>query len=65
MAVLNLRKKYKDEVIGKLFEKYKYGNKMSVPMLKKIVLNRGVGEAVNNSKSIQITMDQMWAITGQ
>jgi large subunit ribosomal protein L5 len=65
MAVLNLRKKYKDEVIGKLLEKYKYGNKMSVPMLKKIVLNRGVGEAVNNSKSIQITMDQMWAITGQ
>jgi large subunit ribosomal protein L5 len=65
MSAFNLKKKYKDEVVKKLIEKYKYENKMSVPMIKKIVLNRGVGEAVNNSKAIDVTVDQMGAITGQ
>ena len=65
MALINLRKKYKDEVIAKLMDKFGYKNKFTVPALVKIVINRGVGEAVTNSKVIELTRSQFIAISGQ
>jgi large subunit ribosomal protein L5 len=48
-----------------LIDKFKYGNPMEVPKLKKIVINMGVGEAVKDSKKIDSAVKELAAITGQ
>ncbi len=65
MAALNLKTKYQDDIVKALMEKYKYSSIMEVPKLEKIVINRGLGEAVGNSKLVEYTADQFKAITGQ
>lgn len=65
MAILKLKEKYQKEIIKKLIEKHGYQNVSSVPKLEKIVINRGVGEAVTNSKAVDTTYEQIYAITGQ
>ncbi len=57
--------KYKDEVIPKLREKFAYGNIMEVPKLEKIVLNVGVGEAVQDPKLLEEAVKDLETITGQ
>ena len=42
------KKLYRDEIVGKLNEEFKYTNPMQVPKLDKVVLNMGVGEAVGD-----------------
>ncbi len=61
----NLKKKYQDEVRGSLQETFQYKNVMEIPKLTKVVINRGIGEAVTNGKSVEVTFDQMYALTGQ
>lgn len=61
----NLKKKYQNEVKGALQEAFEYSNVMQIPKLSKVVINRGIGEAVTNGKSVELTFDQMYAITGQ
>ncbi|MBT5856407.1 50S ribosomal protein L5 [bacterium] len=61
----SLKKQYKDEVRKTLKDKYKYANEMQVPKIEKIILHRGLGEAITNSKVIDITLDQFVNITGQ
>jgi large subunit ribosomal protein L5 len=61
----NLKKKYQSEVRQSLQESFQYGNVMQVPRLIKVVINRGLGEAVTNGKSVELTFDQMYAMTGQ
>ena len=46
---------YEKEVIPKLIEKFKYANIMQVPKLGKIVLNMGLGEAINNINDSDLT----------
>ncbi|NKB65520.1 MAG: 50S ribosomal protein L5 [Candidatus Latescibacteria bacterium] len=61
-----LKEKYKsDEVQGKLKEKFGYANTMAVPVLEKIVLNIGVGEAVQDPKMLDGAVADLTAITGQ
>lgn len=60
-----LVKKYKDEVVPALMAEYKYGNINEVPKLVKIVLNMGLGDVKGNSKSFNIALDEMQAISGQ
>lgn len=45
-----LQERYNNEVIKSLMEKFNYSSTMQAPKLEKIVLNVGVGDAVNNSK---------------
>lgn len=47
-----LKEKYTNEVIPALTEKFNYTSVMAVPKVDKIVLNMGVGDAVNNSKTL-------------
>ncbi len=47
-----LKEKYMNEIIGKLKEKFGYKNIMQVPRLEKIVINMGLGEAIQNAKAI-------------
>ena len=57
--------KYKEEVVPALLNEFKYANVMEVPKLVKIVLNMGLGEVKGNSKSFNIALDEMQAISGQ
>ncbi|RJP61464.1 MAG: 50S ribosomal protein L5 [Ignavibacteriales bacterium] len=56
---------YKDEIIPKLKEKFKYSNIMEVPKLDKIVVNMGVGAAVQDSKLLDEAVKELEMITGQ
>ena len=60
-----LKKHYNDIVKQKIAEKYQYSNTMQVPKLVKVVINRGLGEAVSNAKVVDQSVDQLLAITGQ
>jgi len=51
--VARLRKLYQDEIVPKLVKEFGYKNRLEVPKLDKIVLNMGVGEAVNDTKKGQ------------
>ena len=57
--------KYKAEVAPALMKEYGYTNVNEVPKLVKIVLNMGLGEVKGNSKSFNIAVDELTAISGQ
>jgi large subunit ribosomal protein L5 len=63
--VSRLRTKYKDEVVPRLMEDFAYSNPMQLPGLKKVTLNMGLGEAIQNSKLLTAGVEQMTQITGQ
>ncbi|RMD85973.1 MAG: 50S ribosomal protein L5 [Candidatus Dadabacteria bacterium] len=60
-----LEKKYKEEVVAKLREKFGYKSIMQVPRLKKIVLNMGLGEAITNGKALEYAEYSLSRIAGQ
>lgn len=60
-----LKKKYSEEVVPALKEKFAYKNEMQVPKLVKVCLNQGVGAAVNDKKMVDAAVDEMTKITGQ
>jgi len=60
-----LKKKYDQEVVPKLIKAFQYKNVMQVPKLKKIVLNMGLGEAIQNIKVLETAAAELKAIAGQ
>jgi large subunit ribosomal protein L5 len=60
-----LRARYRDEIRGKMQERFSYTNPMQVPKIEKVVLNMGVGEAVNDRKVVDQAFQEMQAIAGQ
>jgi len=60
-----LRESYRNEVIPKLMKLYGYKNIMQVPRLSKVVLNIGLGEAVQNAKALEAAEGDLTAISGQ
>jgi large subunit ribosomal protein L5 len=60
-----LRERYRTEVAPALMRELGYSNLMAVPRLQKIVLNMGVGEAVQNPKVIDSAVDELTVIAGQ
>lgn len=60
-----LSKYYKDEVVKALIEEFGYKNKLQVPRLEKIVINMCVKEAAQDSKKLQIAVEELTAISGQ
>lgn len=60
-----LQERYNNEVIKSLMEKFNYSSTMQAPKLEKIVLNVGVGDAVNNSKLLEDAVAELTLITGQ
>ena len=63
--VARLRKIYEDEIVPKLLEEFGYKNKLEVPRIDKIVLNMGVGEAVNDTKKVTSAANDLALIAGQ
>ena len=60
-----LKEKYKSEVVPALKERYGYKNVMQVPRLEKMVLNIGLGEAIQNAKALESAESDLAAISGQ
>ena len=60
-----LRERYKKEAIPHLMKLYGYKNIMQVPRLDKVVLNIGVGEAIQNAKALEAAERDLVAISGQ
>lgn len=60
-----LLKKYREEIVPALQKKFNYKNVMQVPKLEKIVINMGVGEAIENSKLLDTAMEELMQIAGQ
>ena len=60
-----LYQNYKNEVVTVLQNKFNYKNVMEIPKIDKIVINMGVGEAVKDSKKIEIAQKELASITGQ
>ena len=60
-----LSERYDAEVRPALMQEFGYGNPMQVPRLSKIVINMGVGEAVQDSKKIDAAVGDLTAIAGQ
>lgn len=58
-------KRYKEEVVPALMEEFKYKNINEVPKLVKIVLNMGLGDVKDNSKSLNTAIDELTLIAGQ
>src|SRR4029077_18400972 len=60
-----LQKHYRDEVVPALMKQFGYKTSMQVPHIDKIVLNMGVGEAVNDKKILENAVGDMIDIAGQ
>jgi large subunit ribosomal protein L5 len=56
---------YRENVVPKLMERFKYKNVMMVPRLQKISVNIGVGEAAQEPKLLEIAIQELGQITGQ
>ncbi|MBM3464592.1 MAG: 50S ribosomal protein L5 [Armatimonadetes bacterium] len=60
-----LRVRYKQEIVGRLKERFNYPNVMMVPRLEKVVVNMGVSGAVANPKELDAAVADLRQITGQ
>ncbi len=60
-----LRERYRAEIVPQLMEQFGYKNVMQVPKLQKIVINVGLGEAVQNPRAIDAAVEDISIITGQ
>ena len=56
---------YKDTVVPKLMDQFKYENIHQVPKVVKVAVNRGLGEASQNAKALESSLNEISLITGQ
>ncbi|KZE37342.1 50S ribosomal protein L5 [Bhargavaea cecembensis] len=60
-----LKEKFKTDITPALMSKFEYSSVMQVPKVEKIVINMGVGDAVQNSKSLDTAVEDLEIISGQ
>ena len=60
-----LKNDYKERIVPTLMKEFNYTTVMQVPVLKKIVINQGLGQAVADKKIIETAINELTAITGQ
>jgi len=60
-----LKKRYLEEIAPALMKEFKYSSPMQIPKLTKIIVNIGVGEAVQDIKNLDAAVEDLTAITGQ
>ena len=63
--VSRMRRYYQDEVVPAMQRQFDYDNVMRVPRVQKIVLNMGLGEAINNARLLDAGVEQLRLIAGQ
>ena len=61
----SLKKEYAERIAPALMKQFNYSSPMQVPVLKKIVINEGLGAAVADKKIIDVAINEISAITGQ
>ncbi len=61
----NIKQYYRETVVPAMMSEFKYDNVMQVPRITKVVMNIGVGEAIDNAKALDGAVDDMTKITGQ
>ncbi|OGL45027.1 MAG: 50S ribosomal protein L5 [Candidatus Schekmanbacteria bacterium RBG_16_38_10] len=60
-----LKEQYKKEIVKKMMKDFSYKNIMEVPKLVKIVINIGLGEAIQNAKAVDAAVGELTVISGQ
>ncbi|MCZ2479838.1 50S ribosomal protein L5 [Aquirufa nivalisilvae] len=65
MAVPRLKKRFVEEVVPSLKEKFQYKSVMQVPKITKVVINKGVGAAVADKKLVDVAVEEITQIAGQ
>ena len=60
-----MQKRYKEEVVPAMMKTFSYRNVMQVPKVEKIVVNMGLGEALQNARILDTSMEYMGIITVQ
>ncbi|MGM9708211.1 MAG: 50S ribosomal protein L5 [Prevotella sp.] len=65
MDTAQLKKVYKETIAPSLQKQFNYSSSMQVPVLKKIVINQGLGDATQDKKIIDVAINEITAITGQ
>jgi len=60
-----LKEKYQKEVSEKLSKEFSIKNKMSLPMVKKVIVNMGIGDSLKNKEMVQSLKKDVMAVTGQ
>ncbi|MBB6447542.1 50S ribosomal protein L5 [Bacillus benzoevorans] len=60
-----LKEKFVNEITPALMSKFNYKSIMQVPKIEKIVINMGVGDAVQNAKALDVAVEELALITGQ
>ena len=65
MNTAQLKKVYAEEIAPALKKQFNYSSSMQVPVLKKIVVNQGLGDATQDRKIIDVAINEVTAITGQ
>ena len=62
---MNLKERYKKEIVPALMKEFNYSSVMEVPKLEKIMINMGVSDVKDNSKALIAAQNDLIAITGQ
>ena len=65
MNTAQLKKEYKERIAPALMKQFNYSSSMQIPVLKKIVINQGLGSATADKKIIHVAINELTAITGQ
>ena len=65
MNTANLKKEYAERIAPALMKQFNYSSPMQIPVLKKIVINQGLGIATVDKKIIEVAINELTAITGQ
>jgi len=65
MAFTPMLEQYKEEILPTLMEDFDYSSVMQVPRITKVVVNVGLGEALDNAKAVEFATNDIMAITGQ
>ena len=65
MNTASLKQQYAESIAPALMKQFNYSSSMQIPVLKKIVINQGLGMAVADKKIIEVAINELTAITGQ
>ena len=65
MNTAQLKNTYAEQIAPALMKQFNYSSAMQIPVLKKIVVNQGLGDATQDKKIIEVAINEISAITGQ
>ena len=61
----DIKKRYREEIVPAMMKTFNYSNVMQVPRLEKVVVNMGLGEALENARVLDTSIEELSRITGQ